>query len=310
MHAYRPDHYTVLGVLPDADMDAIRAAFRMLAKQVHPDVVTGAGGGAGSEEATERFVRLQEAYYVLSDPVRRAQFDVERDRQAAMARATRLPIMPAPAPKPPPSPYRPGRFGTWLYIGMVTLLVVSSAGVALYYALRPKPQIMVVKVEPEPRTRLRSGGAAGPGLPADPGILSKEVDRAVQAQMQRVEEAKRKLEQQQAEMAERAKAAQPPTPPAGPVMKADKVSCGREGRAIVLTKEKDGPKISYDGETPVVPRISDLGNGAVLVSRIEATNKVAIAFTKGDARNTQILIFDSTGSVARTFTVECTAAAF
>ena len=58
------------------------------------------------------------------------------------------------------------------------------------------------------------------------------------------------------------------------------------------------------------PRIGDLGTGAVLVSRIEPTNKIAIGFTKGDRTATTLLMFDETGRVQQTFPIECTVAAF
>jgi len=60
----------------------------------------------------------------------------------------------------------------------------------------------------------------------------------------------------------------------------------------------------------VQPRISDLGSGTVLVSRIEPSNKIAIGFTKGDRSATKLLLFDEAGRVLQTFPVDCTAAAF
>lgn len=62
------DYYAVLGVPRDADEEAIRRAYRMLARKHHPDVDKTAG-------ATKRFQELQEAYEVLSDPQKRARYD-------------------------------------------------------------------------------------------------------------------------------------------------------------------------------------------------------------------------------------------
>ncbi len=78
----------------------------------------------------------------------------------------------------------------------------------------------------------------------------------------------------------------------------------------MLSRDKEGTKVSYDAKPAVQPRISDLGAGTVLVSRIEPTNKYALGFTKGDSNDTKLLIFDSAGKVQATFNVECTAAAF
>ncbi len=52
-----PDYYKTLGVPRDADADAIKKAFRKLARKHHPD--------AGGDEA--KFKEINEAYEVLSD---------------------------------------------------------------------------------------------------------------------------------------------------------------------------------------------------------------------------------------------------
>jgi molecular chaperone DnaJ len=59
--------YWILGVPPSASTEAIRAAFRERAKRLHPDC---AGTGAVPE-----FRRVAEAYEVLSDPRRRAEYN-------------------------------------------------------------------------------------------------------------------------------------------------------------------------------------------------------------------------------------------
>src|SRR3954470_20341304 len=59
--------YIVLGVPTTADADAIRTAFRTLARRYHPDA------GAGS--SAQRFREVVEAYQTLADPVRRRRYD-------------------------------------------------------------------------------------------------------------------------------------------------------------------------------------------------------------------------------------------
>ncbi len=60
------DYYKVLGVDKKASKDEIKAAFRKLAHQYHPDK-------AGGDE--KKFKELSEAYAVLSDDKKRAQYD-------------------------------------------------------------------------------------------------------------------------------------------------------------------------------------------------------------------------------------------
>lgn len=62
------DYYEVLGVPRDADQDAIRRAYRKLARQYHPDLNS-------ERDAEERFKELGEAYEVLSDPDKRERYD-------------------------------------------------------------------------------------------------------------------------------------------------------------------------------------------------------------------------------------------
>src|ERR1700755_1253804 len=62
------DYYDVLGVPRDADQDAIRRAYRKLARKYHPDL--NADG-----DAEDRFKELGEAYEVLSDPDKRERYD-------------------------------------------------------------------------------------------------------------------------------------------------------------------------------------------------------------------------------------------
>ncbi|OQA46698.1 MAG: Chaperone protein DnaJ [Chloroflexi bacterium ADurb.Bin325] len=62
------DYYEVLGVGRDADENAIKSAYRRLARQHHPDVNK-------SDDAEERFKEINEAYEVLSDADKRAAYD-------------------------------------------------------------------------------------------------------------------------------------------------------------------------------------------------------------------------------------------
>jgi molecular chaperone DnaJ len=79
----RNNYYLSIRLPPDATTDQVRSAYRRRALELHPDL-TGFG--------TEQFVELQEAYDVLSDPVRREIYDRE---------AEEIPIRRMDAMRPP-----------------------------------------------------------------------------------------------------------------------------------------------------------------------------------------------------------------
>jgi molecular chaperone DnaJ len=63
------DYYEILGVKRDATADDLKKAFRHLARKYHPDL------NKGSREAEEKFKEINEAYQVLGDPQKKAQYD-------------------------------------------------------------------------------------------------------------------------------------------------------------------------------------------------------------------------------------------
>ncbi len=80
------DYYAQLGVAVDASTSDIKAAFKKLALQYHPDVYKG-------DDAQERMREILRAYQTLSDPEERRQYDLRRsehvmDRQRASSQRT------------------------------------------------------------------------------------------------------------------------------------------------------------------------------------------------------------------------------
>ncbi|MGQ9669582.1 MAG: DnaJ domain-containing protein [Desulfosoma sp.] len=69
MTSNRNDYYAILGVSPEASPEAIKRAFRKLALETHPD------RNPGDRQAEEQFKKINEAYGVLSDPQKRAEYD-------------------------------------------------------------------------------------------------------------------------------------------------------------------------------------------------------------------------------------------
>jgi curved DNA-binding protein len=63
------DYYKILGVAKDASADDIRAGYRRLARQYHPDV------NPNNKEAEERFKEINEAYEVLGDAEKRKKYE-------------------------------------------------------------------------------------------------------------------------------------------------------------------------------------------------------------------------------------------
>ena len=63
------DLYRVLGVRRDATENAIKKAYRKLARRYHPDF------NPGDKQAEERFKKIAEAHDVLGDPEKRKIYD-------------------------------------------------------------------------------------------------------------------------------------------------------------------------------------------------------------------------------------------
>lgn len=64
------DYYKILGVSESVSADELKKIYRKLAVQYHPDK-----NPSNPKEAEAKFKEISEAYYVLSDPKRREQYD-------------------------------------------------------------------------------------------------------------------------------------------------------------------------------------------------------------------------------------------
>ena len=67
------DYYEDLQVSSNADFETIERVYRLLAKRYHPD-----NNGSGN---AEKFTRITDAYKVLTDPEKRAAFDIKYEKE-------------------------------------------------------------------------------------------------------------------------------------------------------------------------------------------------------------------------------------
>lgn len=110
--------YDILGVVPSATTAQIRTSYRNLARQVHPDV----GSAAGN--ATVTMAEINYAWSVLSDPVRRREYD--NSQRASRDMSTARPesgVHQRGGQVSPPTMLQPARF-PWR--GMLIAAVVGS----------------------------------------------------------------------------------------------------------------------------------------------------------------------------------------
>jgi len=76
------DLYNVLGVARQASQDDIKRSYRKLAKELHPDL------NPGDEKIAERFKKVSAAHAILSDPKKRASYDLGEIDDAGQPRHT------------------------------------------------------------------------------------------------------------------------------------------------------------------------------------------------------------------------------
>jgi curved DNA-binding protein CbpA len=143
------DLYSVLNLSRRASSVDIKAAYRVLAKQFHPDV------NAGDKEAEGWTKEINRAYEILGDSDARAAYDLELARQRAKARRS---------------------FLSGAAAGAATLILtmgsISMALVWKQHALQTgsaKNEVLVAKAPAQERATLRSARSEHPARGADPG---------------------------------------------------------------------------------------------------------------------------------------------
>jgi len=82
-----PTHYHVLGIAQSATPDDVRRAYKLKARETHPDKLNLSGDEKEKREAESRFHRVHEAFEVLKDEGKRKAYD-DSLRSKAHARAS------------------------------------------------------------------------------------------------------------------------------------------------------------------------------------------------------------------------------
>ena len=91
------NYYGILGINPGAEPEVIKAAYTALARKYHPDT----GGSA------QRMKEINESYEVISDPQRKAWYDLycrQKSGESGHYKPHREPPSRQPPPPPPPPP--------------------------------------------------------------------------------------------------------------------------------------------------------------------------------------------------------------
>lgn len=75
--------YEVLNLQPTASKDEIRKAYRTLARKYHPDA------NPNNKAAEEKFKQINDAYTILSDEVKKADYDRSQRQQSQATSSTK-----------------------------------------------------------------------------------------------------------------------------------------------------------------------------------------------------------------------------
>jgi len=158
--------YDVLNVSPDAEPVVLEAAYRALMKKYHPDQAGLAAEAGGSTPAA-----INEAFAVLRDPERRADYD---RREGARHQALHLASYPAIPPPPPRAMFGWGGWALALLLGAVLAIMAQQRQGGVVPA--------TAEAQPAPRAASReSASQPRPEAPPPAFLEAGAPERDVQA---------------------------------------------------------------------------------------------------------------------------------
>jgi DnaJ-domain-containing protein 1 len=158
------NHYELLGLDRRAEAAAIKDRYRLMMRLLHPDFAA-----PGDPWPAASAARVNQAYEVLSSPVRRREYDETLATPAAPPPRPARPEPPAPAPVAYPLVRRPLSLRHTSRRGLKMLIIgcAGLGGLGLVLALMPGPADHEVLVQRLPR-EVPPGPPAAPSKPAAP----------------------------------------------------------------------------------------------------------------------------------------------
>ena len=141
----KTDPYAILGIPPDASEPQVRQAYRRLAMRYHPD-------RHPDEQTSERMRRINEAWHILSSPIRRRRYDTDATHgptpsaaaSRTWAQAWTTPMRPGAAATPSvprAMPAHPDTEGAGWPSALVTVVLAWLVLGTIFFGLLPAPII-------------------------------------------------------------------------------------------------------------------------------------------------------------------------
>lgn len=336
------DYYAVLSVSPNADEAIIRAAYRVLAKRYHPDLVT-----SREAQSTAKFRLITEAYETLCDVDRRARYDKQRSRPHSDKGGSRRNDASKRSSWVPSN----GSIIFQVFAVVVACVVfvnvldtvwngLSSRGKPVQAIRTDMPQqtLQAEAARNEPNYDAQGSKGIGPMRPPATETMTKsaaneraEHKRHEQAQIASAKGGER-LSRVQADRADAEKGKQAnrasgaiattraPTEGnakstisnAGTSEVAPRRSncASPDGSQFSITNLNGVATVAYNGAPPVRARIDYQGLDMVMLSKIVPDDRIAIGVMKGDMDATVVIISDAMGNSTRTMEASCFGVAY